>query len=196
MADKMLIVAGGTPFDTRPFGGLKYDGSTFSLNKPKIFNNARKLNNAGGNYRRVWRCGYPSWDGMGKILDWKDPQYFPLMREYLSIIHQPIQGAGATQLPPGARIWFELFDGFADEAYLSNPSEARKMIQAMFANLGDIPYLDFSTGNELNSKDWCDFVEFVIFPEFLEVEAGKVQAILTSQNCFCLGKHILRRIGG
>jgi hypothetical protein len=163
MLDKMLILAGGTPFDTRPFGGLQYDEGEYYFDVPKVFNNARKLRNAGANYERVWRCGYPTWDGIGKILDWTDPQYIPLMREYLAIKHQPFQGANP---PPGARVGFQLFDGYGDKWALADTAKAKQMMRALFAGLKDLPYLDWWIGNELDSKDWSDFIKNIVLPEF------------------------------
>lgn len=161
--DKMIISATGCGFDTRPFGGLLYDEGKFYLDTAKIFNNSRKLCNAGSNYERVWRCGYASWDGIGKLLDWQDPDYFPLMRQYLAIRHQPFQGDNP---PPGRRIWFEMFNGNEDKDLLADPIKARIMMQSLFALLGDLNYVDFSIGNEMESKEWCDFARNVILLEF------------------------------
>ena len=176
--DKMIISATGTPFDTRSFSGLKYDGSKFSLDVPRIFNNSRKLLNAGANYERVLRCGYASWDGMGQTLDWQDSDYFPLMRQYLELRHQPFQGANP---PPGKRIWFEMFNGNEDKNLLADPLKARIMMQTLFSNLGDLIYVDFSVGNEMESAEWCEFVINVVYPEFKS--AGRIPFAYGASHC-------------
>jgi len=157
MSDKIFIAFGLGGFNTSP-GGVLYvrpDGEV-DLDRVYAFNEARVVLNAGANYRRILRRGLVAW-GAVVPFDWKNEdgsineKYWPLMREYLQIIHQPYQdgsGPGA-----GARILFEIFDGCSESWFYdpANYGEAQELIWASFNNLGDLDFVDFGLGNETNA---------------------------------------------
>jgi len=156
-------------FSSASWGVLKKVDGQIVLDKAKAYNRARLILNSGCNYFRILRRGIWS---ISFPFDWEDPRYFDLFREYLSILHQPFQGT-----PPGAGadVLIEIFDGCSEEKNAAglqwqydkaNYGKARQLIQAMFSHLGDLPWIKFGIGNEMNKAESVDFCEKVVFPEF------------------------------
>ena len=192
MADKMYVAAGMGEFDTRPWSGLRYADSKWSLDIPLIFDRARRYMNAGCNQRRVERTAFPDWDKVGKILDWPDPAYMPLFEHYIDIIHQPWQGDDPPG--PGATVLVDIFCACSEKWMYNtaNYDKARQMMRAFLALGKTRPWLLFSPGNEMihphpskgsNGGEIArNFMTKVAYPEF--VRAGIVP--------FCFGAKYLR----
>jgi hypothetical protein len=172
MSDRIRIISGLLgDFSTAPWGCLKVEGGKVTLDNVKAFNRARRMLNSGANQFRIlrrnqWSADFP--------FDWQDEGYWPMLREFVQILHQPYQEpAGAGQ---GADVWIEIFDNCSDDKdWMYDPHQwpkAEALIRAMFENLGDLPYVKFGTGNELNSPDARAFVRESVFPEFKK--AGRV----------------------
>lgn len=163
MSDKVLIsYAPMADFSTAPWGVLQVIDGKVTLNKPKAFNRARRMLNAGANMFRVLRRGVWSTE---VPFDWEDAGYFDRLREYVGILHQPYQNGGTGS---GAIVQVEVFDG-CSETWMydqANYEKARRLMRAMFANLGDLPYVRFGVGNEMNQAESVAFVREVAYPEF------------------------------
>ena len=166
MKDKIFIgFAPMSAFSTAEWGVLFLNDGKMNLNVAKAFNQARKVLNAGANYQRLLRRGVWALPPGGEF-DWDSPGYFDLFREYLGILHQPLQGPGVGK---GADVLIELFDLYDDPAKKLyekiNWNLARAMMQRMFSELGHLPYVKFGVGNELN-RDLREFISTVVFDEF------------------------------
>ena len=168
MSDKIFIAFGLGGFNTSPGGVLEVIDGTVKLNKVKEFNEARVILNAGANYRRILRRGIWS---IVQPFDWEDDGYWPLMREYVSILHQPYQNGGPGA---GARVLFEIFDGCSESWFYdpANYEKARQLIRASFANLGNLGFIDFGIGNEVSAAEARMFCRDCVLPEFKS--AGRV----------------------
>lgn len=162
--DKVNIISGLVSFWTGPGGCLVVKNGAVAYDNKGDFNRSRLLRNAGVRMFRVLRRGLPEW-GAIKAFDWQDAGYWPMLREHLATLHNPFQGPNP---PPGADIIFELFDECGGDAaiYFSNPALARQYIRTAFANLGDLPYVKFGVGNEMNSPGAAAFCRDIVFPEF------------------------------
>ena len=135
------------------------------LDKVKAFNRARLALNSGANFFRILR--HAPW-AVEKEFDWEDQDYFPTLREYLAILHNPCQGLSAGQ---GARVVIELFDN-CSEKWMYDPAnyeKARTLCRTFFAQLADLDYVDFGAGNELNKSESTALFKNVIIPEFDKV---------------------------
>ena len=169
MSDKILI--GFAPlagFSLAKWGVLWRINGKIDLNRIKAFNQARALLNAGCNLQRVLRRGI--W-GISKSdeFDWESPGYWLLFREWLMILHQPYQNSGPGK---GADVLVEIFDGCSESWMYSDHVRAKRLILALFSNVGDLPWVKFGVGNELNAKPSVDFVGDVVYPVFKD--AGRV----------------------
>jgi len=180
MTDKIYIIKGLIDFLTAPAGVLNVIDGKVVLNKQKAFNRSRIMRNAGSNMERILRRGLVSW-GAERTFDFEDEGYWPVMREYVQILHQPYQGESP---PPGADVWFEIFDGCSEDWMYQDYAKARRLIREAFDNLGHLPYVKFGVGNECNLKDpkkkktdpdtynnLRAWVRECVFPEFKQ--AGK-----------------------
>src|SRR3972149_7684440 len=169
MKDKILLLQSPlADFSTSPWGVLKVVDGIVILDKVKAFNRSRRFLNAGANCFRVLR--HAPW-AIEKEFDWEDPEYFPILKEYLATLHNPCQEPSAGQ---GARIVVELFDN-CSEKWMYEPGnydKARRLCRAFFAQLGDLDYVDFGSGNELNKDESTALFKNVIIPEFDKV--GKI----------------------
>jgi len=112
--------------------------------------------------RGIWLTQVP--------FDWADPGYWATFRDYLTILTMPLQG---TWTLGGADVLVEIFDGCSEEKNAAglqwqyeNYPKARQLIQAMFSHLGDLPWVRFGVGNEMNRAESIEFVEKVVYPEF------------------------------
>ena len=165
--DKIYIIKGLVDFLTAPAGVLNVIDGKVVLNKQKAFNRARIMRNAGSNMERILRRGLVSW-GAERAFDFEDEGYWPIMREYIEILHQPFQGENP---PPGADVWFEIFDGCSEDWMYQDYTKARRLIREAFDNLGHLPYVKFGVGNEMNKAGAREFCRDIVFPEFKQ--AGK-----------------------
>jgi len=165
MSDKIKIISGLLgDFSTAPWGCLKVIDGKIVLDKNKAFNRARRLLNSGANTFRILRRNV--WSAEVQF-DWEDKGYWPMLREFVQILHQPIQG------DPGARsgtdVWIEIFDNCSpDKDWMYDPHhwpKAEALIRAMFKNLGHFPFVKFGVGNEMIGEG-RSFVRQCVFPEF------------------------------
>lgn len=159
----MLICFGLGDFNTSPAGCLRVVDGKVTLDKVKTFNRARLMLNSGCNMHRILRRGIWS---VEIPFDWQDEGYWPLMREYVGILHQPTQSL--VPPGPGSDVLIEMFDG-CSESWMYNPHQypvAEALIQAMFDNLGDLPYVKFGVGNEMDCIEARAFVRDVAYPKF------------------------------
>jgi hypothetical protein len=155
-------------FSVYPWGILRIVNDKVDLDRPKAFNRARLMLHSGANMFRILRRGVWSID---REFDWETPGYWELFREYIQILHDPSQ---ENETGVGAKVLVEIFDGCSEDWMFdpANYGKARKLVRAMFANLGDLPYVLFGAGNEMNHRDNRAFVNAVTFPEFKK--AGRV----------------------
>lgn len=187
MADKFYIIHGLNEFNAAPYGILRLVDGKVELDEPKAFNRSRRMLDAGCNlFRRLRTCPV-EWGAPVKF-DWEDEGYFPLLRRYCEIMHNPVQAVAAKPAgrvvkfvkaalgitPPGAGVWLELFDGCSEDWMLDpkNYAKARALIRRFFAELGDLPFVYFGVGNEMNQEAARAFVRDVVYPEFKA--AGRV----------------------
>jgi len=167
MKDKILIFHSPLcDFSTSPWGVLKVVDGQVKLDSVKAFNRARRMLDSGVNMFRILR--HAGWSVV-KEFDWKDTDYFPVLREYLITLHNPCQGASVGQ---GARVVIELFDNCSEQWMYdkANYDEARSLIRAFFAQLADLDFVDFGAGNEMNKDASTALFRDVIIPEFDKVE--------------------------
>jgi hypothetical protein len=184
-ADKIKIIHGLGGFNTSEHGELNVVDGKVVLDKVKAFNRARKMLNSGANTFRILRRGI--WD-VEKIFDWENDGYWPLLREYVGILHQPFQGANP---PSGADVLIEIFDGCSETWMYEDYVKAKKLIRSMFANLGNLPYVKFGVGNELNKdtvlkngthqQEARKLCREVVYPEFKN--AGKIPFTYGASIC-------------
>jgi hypothetical protein len=168
MKDKILIFQSPlADFSTSPWGILKVVDGKVTLDVTKAFNRARLMLNSGANMFRILRRGV--WSTIVPF-DWEDAGYWHNFRDYLTILHMPVQG---TWTLGGADVLVEIFDGCSEEKNAAglqwqyeNYPKARQLIQAMFSHLGDLPWVKFGVGNEMNKAESIEFVEKVVYPEF------------------------------
>ena len=168
--DKILIgYAPMADFSTAPWGVLRVVDGKVTIDVTKAFNRSRLALNSGANMFRTLRRGI--WSTQVPF-DWEDAGYWDTLREYLTILHMPIQG---TWYLDGADVLVEIFDGCSEEKNAAglqwqydkvNYWRARDLIRAMFRHLGDLPWVKFGVGNEMNKKESVEFVEKVVYPEF------------------------------
>ena len=168
MKDRILILQSGlADYSASPWGVLRVVNGIVVLDKAKAYNRARRALNAGTNYFRILR--HADWAVLpGQEFDLEDPGYFPTLRDYLAILHQPCQGTPTGQ---GARIVLELFDN-CSEKWMYDPAnypKARNLCQIFFAQLADLDFVDFGAGNELNRSESTALFRDVIIPEFDKV---------------------------
>ncbi len=161
MNDKIYIISGLlADFATSPSGVLKVVDGKVTLDETKAFNRARRVLNAGVNTFRILRRGV--W--LTEVpYDYKDDGYWELFRKYITILHQPCQGTPAGK---GADVLVDIFDGCSEKWMYDDHAEAKRLIRAMFSHLGDLPYVKFGIGNELNHQASIEFVKEVVYPEF------------------------------
>lgn len=150
-------------FSASRWGVLKYAAGKHDLDRPRAFNQARAVLDVGINYERVLRRGIWGLPVGVPVFDWEDPGYWPLFREWLTILHQPVQGIPRG---PGADVLVEIFDGCSESWMYSDYAKAKRLILAMFANLGDLSWIKFGVGNELNKPDSVEFVKNAVYPVF------------------------------
>lgn len=165
MKDKVLIFPSPlADFCTAPWGVLKVVENKVVLDYVKAFNRQRRMLDAGGNMSRMLRS--PKW-AVVKEFDWKDPLYFPTLREYLKILHQPVQGVARGQ---GARVVIEVIDGCSEKWHYdkANRDEVELIYRTFFTKLQDLDFVDFGTGNEWNKDDSTDVFREVVIPVFDE----------------------------
>jgi len=165
--DKMLIAYGPlADISDAPWGVFETVDGQIRLDETKTFNRARIMLDAGANTIRILRRGV--WE-ITTAFDWEHPDYFRLLRKYLAITHQPFQGDNA---PRGADIVIDIFDGCSEDWQYdpANYGRARQLLRAMFTNLGDLPYVKFSVGNEMNHPGFKQLLKEVIIPEFISAD--------------------------
>ena len=168
--DKILIgYAPMADFSTAPWGVLRVVDGKVTIDVTKAFNRSRLALNSGANMFRTLRRGI--WSTQVPF-DWEDAGYWDTLREYLTILHMPIQG---TWYLDGADVLVEIFDGCSEEKNAAglqwqydkaNYGKARQLIQAMFSHLGDLPWIKFGVGNEMQKAESVEFVTNVVYPEF------------------------------
>jgi len=176
MADRVRISLGllACFCTNEEYGHLKVVDGKVVVNKPRAFNEARRALHAGANTIRVLR--HAPWANPVRF-DYDCPGFWAVMREWLGILHQPYQKAGGGQ---GADIVLELFDGCGrvgapgqttlDKEWMyADHTRAYKVITQAFENLGDLPYVLFGCGNEMNQAATVDFHRKVLFPSFKAV---------------------------
>ena len=174
MKDKIIILQSPlADYSASHWGVIKFIDGDPVLDKVKAFNRSRRFLNVGANCFRILR--HADWDVQpGQGLDWKDPRYFPILREYLKILHNPCQGTPTGQ---GARVVIEPFDG-CSEKWMYNKGyyyeEARQLLRAFFFQTADLDFVDIGAGNEMNKpeKESTALFRDVIIPEFDKV--GKI----------------------
>jgi len=183
MKDKILIInCGDIMFDTRPAGALVVDNGVVKFDKVKTFNAARRLLNTGLNMFYVNRFALTTWTPPAAVpFDWESPGYFELMREYVQVLHRPIQEVGATQLPPGAEIVIDPFLGCIENWMYSDYAKSAQLINAFFAALGDLPYVHFAIGRECDAQDSWKWVRDCVGPAFKA--AGRVPFSYGASYC-------------
>lgn len=163
MRDRFLILYSPmADFSTAPWGVLEVVDGKVVLDEAKAFNRARLALDSGANMFRILRRGVWS---IQVPFDCEDVDYWNLFRRYLSILHMPVQG---TWYLDGADVLVEIFDG-CSESWMYDPAnygKARQLIQAMFSHLGDLPYIKFGMGNEMQKAESVEFAEKVVYPEF------------------------------
>ncbi len=167
MSDRIFIISGLGNFDTSPSGVLKVVGGRVILDRVKAFNRARRFLNSGVNMFRILRRGIWS---TALPFDWEDEGYWPLLREYVAILHQPYQEGSGLGIGPGsgADILVEIFDG-CSESWMYNPHQypvAETLIRQMFENLGGLSYVRFGVGNECGGAEARAWVRDCVYPEF------------------------------
>src|SRR4030042_4084416 len=173
MKDKILLFQSPlADFCIAPWGSVIYLGNgRFDLDHKKAFNRQRRNLHAGGNMSRILRS--PRWGvPVGQEFDYKHPDYFPVLRKYLEILHNPCQGTPKGQ---GARVVIEPFDGCSEKHWYdkANYEEARKLQRTFFAQTADLDFVDIGAGNEMNDQDdSLALFRDVIIPEFDKV--GKI----------------------
>ena len=155
-----IIYAPLADYSTARWGVLKVVDGKVTLDKVKAFNRARRMLNVGANTFRVLRRGV--WETQVPF-DFEDDGYWPMFREWLTILHQPYQKQGAGV---GAEVWVDIFDGCSETWMYDDHARARKLIRLMFFHLGDLSWVKFRTGNEMNQAQAVDFVKDVAYPEF------------------------------
>lgn len=167
MADKFLICnCGDIPFDTRPAGALYVENTLIKFDKVKTFNAARRLLNAGLNTWYVNRFALTTWTPPAAVnFDWESPGYFEMLREYCSILHNPVQ-SGAINGAIGADIVIDLFLGCVETWMYYDYVKSARLINAFFAALGDLPYVHFAVGRECDAQDSRAWVRDCVYPEF------------------------------
>jgi len=167
--DKIRIVSGQLgDFSTAPWGVLKVVDGKVILDRAKALNRSRQMLNAGANTIRILRRN--QWSSPVPF-DIDDEGYWPMFKEFIGIIHQPYQNGGSGA---GADIHVEIFDNCSDDKSWmydsANYDRARSIIRAMFTNLGDLPYVKFGIGNEIDSPGDSHFgqafVRDCVYPEF------------------------------
>lgn len=180
MSDKLLIIScGDIPFDTRPAGALYIQDGVVKLDKIKAFNAARKLLNVGINTFYVIRYAEITWCPPAAVaFDWESPGYFDLLRQYVEILHQPVQSAATA---PGATIVIDLFLGCCETWMYSDYEKSTRLINAFFSALGDLPYVYFSIGRECNDQNSWLWVRDCVGPAFKA--AGKVPFSYGASYC-------------
>lgn len=165
--DKILIAYSPlADFSTAPWGILRVIDGKVTLDATKAFNRARRMLNAGANMFRILRQGV--WE-VARLYDQDDADYWDTLREYLAILHQPYQDQG---LGKGATVIIDPFDGGSDKWIYRDHKKARKLLDSMFDKLGDLPYVEFTCGNEMNQAGTYELHEKVIYPAFKD--AGRM----------------------
>jgi hypothetical protein len=173
MKDKVWISGGLLAcFCTNPdYGFLDVVDGVVRLNKPKVFNTARRLLHAGVNIIRILR--HAPWANPVRF-DYDCDGFWQTMREYVQILHQPYQ---ETNPGPGAEVWFEPFDGcgivgvpnqtILDKQWIySDHDRAESVLLQSFQWLADLPYVRIGCGNELNQGATVDLHDKCLFPTF------------------------------
>lgn len=158
--DKFYIIHGLNEFNAAPYGVLICKDGKFTLDVEKAFNRQRRMLNAGCNQVRRLRTCPVEWGAPVKF-DYTHPDYFPLLKQYLAICHQPTQLATAPG--PGALCIIDPLDGCSEKV---SDAEARAILRKFFAEFAGVSYVEFSAGNEMNGQDNERFMRQVVFPEF------------------------------
>jgi len=170
MKDKILISPSPlADFCVAPWGSVLYLGNgRFALDHEKAFNRQRRMLNAGANMSRILRS--PRWAvPAGQEFDYTHPDYFPVLRKYLKILHNPCQGTPTGQ---GARVVIEPFDGCSEKRWYNKAyyEEARQLLRAFFYQTADLDFVDIGAGNEMEDQDdSLPLFRDVIIPEFDKV---------------------------
>lgn len=190
MTDKLLIISAcDIPFDTRPAGALYVDDGVVKLDKVKTFNAARRLLNAGANAFGVLRFASTSWTPPAAVaFDYDSPGYFDMLREYVQILHDPIQDPttyklGYTTNNQGAIVIIDPFLGCV-ETWMYDPAnydKCRDVLYRYFAAVNDLPYVKFTVGRECDSEYARAWVRDCVYPEFKA--AGRVPFSYGASYC-------------
>lgn len=178
--DKILIVScGDIPFDTRKPGALYVENGQVKFDHDKTFNAARRLLHAGCNTIYVNRFALTTWTPPAAVdFDWESPGYFEMFREYVKVLHQPVQGETTA---PGANIVIDLFLGCIETWQYYDWTKSARLINAFFTALGDLPYVHFAIGRECNSMDSVAWVRDCVGPTFKA--AGRVPYSYGASYC-------------
>ena len=147
MSDRVLnIYSPCADFSTAEWGVLKIVSGEVDLDRPKAFNRARRVLHAGGNAFGILRTGI--WETV-KPFDYKDKNYWPLLKEYVGILHQPSQNIKPGQ--KGALVIIDPFIGCGEDWQYSDHAEAKRLLKRFFAEFADCPWVRFSCGRQLNA---------------------------------------------
>jgi hypothetical protein len=173
MRDKIRIIYGALgAFSTARFGFLRVMNGEVKIDWPRAFNMSAAMQNEGANCIHIFlRNTY----GVEREYDWRTPGYWDLLRKFVILLHQPYQdGVGPGD---GAEILIDLFDNCNadDKALMNDPAryeEGRQRARDAFAALGDLPFVKFKAGNEMESGYQLAFFKGVIIPAF--TAAGRI----------------------
>jgi len=164
--DKIRIISGLLgDFSTAPWGCLKAVDGKVTLDKVKAFNRARRMLNAGANAFRIFRQNQYE---ANPRFDFWDDGYLSMLKEFVEILHQPIQGPPGDRV--GADVLIDMFDMCSDDKnWIFNRHSwprAEGIMQGLFDALGGLPYVKFRVGNELNTPDSIPWVTECVYPMF------------------------------